>query len=98
MHPDGTWNVTVQSQTGERQGTFIIASAGDSFTGEVITDLWTAPCENGKVDGNTLTWTNRITEPMAVTVTCRVAIDGDDLTGEVDMGSMGRGQVWGSRA
>jgi hypothetical protein len=94
---DGKWDCTVKSPLGERKSTMTVVVDGDSWTGTNEADGNSLICENGKVDGNTLTWTMRLTKPMPVTVECRAVIDGDVLTGTTKAGTFGAFPMTGTR-
>lgn len=97
MSAEGTWNVTVKSPMGPQSGTMTVAIAGDSFTGTLSTPMGTMPVENGRVSGDTLTWTMAMTAPMAMTLEAEATVTGDDLTGAVKAGAFGSMPLSGTR-
>ena len=53
---------------------------------------------NGKVDGDTLTWSSAITQPFPMTLEFTGTVDGDTMTGNVKVGAFGSFPFKGSRA
>jgi len=59
--------------------------------------MGTIEVDNGKIDGDTITWSMEITTPMKMTVDGKATIDGDTLTGEVKAGMFGSSEITGQR-
>lgn len=95
---DGKWDTVAKTPMGDQKATLSVTSAGDSFTGDYSGMLGSVPIANGKVDGNTLSWSLAITMPMPMTLTCQATIDGDALTGTVTAGAFGSFPLTGTRA
>ncbi|MCP5396244.1 MAG: hypothetical protein H6918_05870 [Sphingomonadaceae bacterium] len=99
MSVAGTYKTTVKSPMGEQSGTFTVVDGGDgTFTGNLSGGLGSMDVENGKVDGNSLTWSMNMTMPMPMTLECSATIDGDTLTGTVVAGAFGGMPLSGTRA
>jgi len=98
MSVAGTYNVTVKSPMGDQAGTFTVTVDGDSFTGSLVGGLGSMDANNGKVAGNTLTWTMDMKVPMPMTLECEATVDGDTLTGGVKAGAFGTMPLSGTRA
>jgi hypothetical protein len=71
---------------------------GDTFTGTNAGAMGAMEVENGKVDGNRLTWTMKMTVPMPMTLECDATVDGDALNGTVKAGMFGTFAMTGTRA
>jgi hypothetical protein len=95
---DGSWNTVTKSPMGDQQATLTVASNGDSFTGNFSGGLGTTDITDGKVNGDTLSWTLDITVPMPMTLTCEATVDGDNLNGTVTAGAFGSFPITGTRA
>ena len=63
MSADGNWKVTINTPMGARTMAVAIKTSGDTFTGSVDSEMG-AQEVTGKVDGDTLTWSTDITNPM----------------------------------
>ena len=53
--------------------------------------------ENGKIDGNKLTWSMKMTVPMPMTLEGEATVDGDTITGGVKAGAFGTFPMSGTR-
>ena len=95
---DGSWDTVTKSPMGEQKATLTIQSAGDSFTGQYSGAMGTTEVKNGKVNGNTLTFSLDITVPMPMTLTGEATVEGDTLTGQVTAGAFGSFPMTGTRA
>jgi hypothetical protein len=97
MSVDGTWNVTVNSPMGAQPSTLTVTSEGGALTGTQSAQGTTQPIANGKVDGETITWSNSITSPFPMTLEFTGKLDGDTLNGSVKAGSFGNFPFTGKR-
>lgn len=97
MSADGNWKVTINTPMGARTINVAIATSGDSFTGQVDSDMG-AQEVTGKVDGDTLTWNTDITNPMPMKLEFTAKVDGDKMTGSCKMGMFGNAPLNGERA
>ena len=95
----GQWNCVVNSPLGEQQSVLTVNDNGDgTWSGTNAGAMGSLDCENGKVDGNTITWTMDMKVPMPMTLECDATIDGDTLTGGVKAGMFGTSPMKGTRA
>lgn len=98
MSVAGTYQTTVKSPMGDQTGTFTVVDGGDgTFTGQLAGTLGSLDVEDGKVDGNTLTWKMAMTIPMPMTLDCEATVDGDTLIGAVNAGAFGSMPLLGTR-
>ena len=97
MSADGTWKTTINSPMGVQQGTLTIKTDGAAFTGTMAGAQGSQDI-SGKVDGNTLTWSAKITNPMPLTLDFTGTVDGDKLSGSVKAGAFGSFPFSGSRS
>lgn len=86
---DGLWNVTIKSPMGDQKATVSVAASGDTFAGTFTGDEGSLEITDGKVDGDTFTWTMAIVKPMPMTLTSKLTVDGDAATGTVTAGAFG---------
>ena len=96
----GTWNATVTMANGGGNPTLTFTVKGDSVTGTVRRPATgeSFPLK-GTIKGKDLTYTFTITsdgQPVLVTVKAKVA--GDSLSGTMDFGGQGTGQIRAARA
>lgn len=96
MSADGKWNVTVNSPMGAQQSDLDIKTSGGTFTATMSGRMGTQEI-SGKVEGDTLTWSTSITQPMPLTLEFTVKVAGDDMTGSVKAGAFGSSPLTGKR-
>ena len=99
MSVAGTYETTVKSPMGDQKGTFTVVPGDDgaSFTGQMAGGMGSMDVNDGKIDGNTLTWQMNMTVPMPMTLNCEATIDGDTLTGKVNASAFGDMPLSGTR-
>ena len=94
---DGTWECVTKSPLGDQKSTLTVKSDGGSFTGQNAGAMGSLDVENGKVDGNKLTWTMNMKVPMPMALEAEAVIDGDTLTGTIKAGAFGSMAMTGTR-
>jgi hypothetical protein len=95
----GSWNCVVKSPMGEQQSVMTVTDNGDgTWSGTNAGAMGSLACDNGKIDGNKLTWTMDMKVPMPMLLECDATIDGDTLTGGVKAGMFGTSPMTGTRA
>jgi len=94
---DGNYECVTKSPMGDQKSVFTVKSDGDSFTGQNAGAMGALEVENGKVDGNKLTWTMNMKVPMPMTLEAEATIDGDTLTGTIKAGAFGSMAMTGTR-
>ena len=97
MSVAGTYECVTKTPMGDQKSDVTIVVDGDTFTGTNIGAMGSMELENGKVDGNTLTWTMKMTVPMPMTLEGTATVDGDTLTGSVKAGAFGSFPMSGTR-
>ena len=97
MAIDGKWEITINSPLGAQKATLDLKADGASLTGSQQAAQGSGPLENGKVDGNTLSWSAKISSPMPMTLDFTGTVDGDKLSGSVKAGSFGSFPFNGTR-
>ena len=95
---DGSWNVVVNSPMGDQAATLTVNSNGDSFTGTFSGAMGTTEVADGKVNGDTITFSIDITVPMPMTLTGEATVSGDSIDGSVTAGAYGSFPLSGTRA
>lgn len=97
MSVAGTYECITKTPMGEQKSDFTVVVDGDTFTGSNVGAMGSMDVENGKVDGNKLTWSMKMTVPMPMTLEGEATIDGDTLTGSVKAGAFGTFPMNGTR-
>jgi len=98
MSIDGTYDTTVKSPMGDQTGKFTVVTDGDTFTGKMEGGMGSMDVEEGKVDGNTLTWKMNMTVPMPMTLEGEATIEGDTIAGNINAGAFGAMPLTGTKA
>lgn len=97
MAIDGKWEITINSPLGAQKATLDLKTDGTSLSGSQQAAQGSGPLENGKVDGNSLSWSAKISSPMPMTLDFSGTVDGDKLSGSVKAGSFGSFPFTGNR-
>ena len=97
MSVAGTYECVTKTPMGDQKSDVTIVVDGDTFTGSNVGAMGSMDLENGKVDGNTLTWTMKMTVPMPMTLEGTATVEGDVLTGSVKAGAFGTFPMNGTR-
>ena len=97
MALDGNYDCITKSPLGDQKSVFTVTTNGDTFTGQNAGTMGSMDVEDGKVDGNQLTWVMNMKVPMPMTLTCEATVDGDTLTGTVNAGAFGSMAMSGTR-
>ncbi|HEX5377951.1 MAG TPA: hypothetical protein VFW47_05225 [Phenylobacterium sp.] len=96
MSADGNWKITINSPMGAQEVNATITTSGDTFTGTTSGRMGEQTIE-GKVSGDTLTWSSAITQPMPMTLEFSATVSGDSLAGTVKLGAFGSAPLTGVR-
>jgi hypothetical protein len=94
---DGTWNTTIDSPMGTQAGTLELKTDANSLSGSISGPQGSMEFSGGTVNGDELAWNVEMTQPMAMTLEFTATVDGDNLTGQVKLGSFGTAQLKGTR-
>ena len=97
MSVAGTYTVITKTPMGDQSSDMTITVDGDTFTGTNAGAMGSMTLDNGKVDGDKLTWSMNMTVPMPMTLEGEATVDGDALTGSVKAGAFGTFPISGTR-
>ena len=98
MSIDGDWNIVVSSPMGDQPTTLTVTADGGALIGSQSAQGQSSPISNGKIDGDTVSWSNSVTNPFPMTLEFTGTVAGDTLNGSVKAGSFGSFPFKGSRA
>ena len=93
---DGNWKITINTPMGAQEVTAEIKTSGDTFSGKTSGRMGDSEV-SGKVDGDTLTWSANITQPMPMTLEFTATVAGDSMSGNVKLGAFGNAPLSGVR-
>ena len=97
MAVDGKWEIVINSPLGAQKAQLDLATKDGALTGSQQAAQGSGPLENGKVDGNAVSWSAKITSPMPMTLDFTGTVEGDKLSGSVKAGSFGSFPFSGTR-
>jgi hypothetical protein len=98
MAVDGTWNLTLDTPMGEQQSTLVARTNGAKLEGTQSAQAQSTDIFEGTVDGNAVAWKVSITQPMALTLAFSGTVDGDKMSGSVQLGMFGSSSFRATRA
>ena len=99
MSVAGTYECVTKTPMGDQKSTVTIVDNGDgTFSGTAAGAMGSMNLEDGKVDGNDITWVMNMTVPMPMKLEGSATIDGDTFTGSVNAGAFGNMAMSGTRA
>jgi hypothetical protein len=93
----GKWDVTLNSPMGAQKSTLTLAESGGALTGKMEVAQGALEIKNGKANGNDLTWTADMTQPMPITLEFTAKVDGNAISGNVKLGAFGSAPFSGTR-
>ena len=96
----GSWSTAMKTPDGQSFPlTFTFKQDGVTLTGTVQGPQGDPiAISNGKIDGNNLSWSAKITSPLPLTLDFAGTVDGDKLSGSVKAGSFGSFPFTGNRS
>ncbi len=97
MSVAGTYECVTKTPMGDQKSDVTIVVDGDTFSGTNAGAMGSMTMEDGKIDGNKLTWTMNMTVPMPMKLEGEATVDGDALSGTVKAGAFGAFPISGTR-
>lgn len=97
MSIDGSYDCVTKSPMGDQNSVVTIVTDGDTFTGSNEGAMGSMELEDGKVDGDTLTWVMNMTVPMPMKLEGTATVVDGVLTGSVNAGAFGEMAMSGTK-
>ena len=94
---DGKWNVTIKTPAGDKSGVLELKTEGTRLTGSLSDADHFAVIDDGRVEGNELRWSARITKPMRLSLKFTATIEAGRISG-VAKHLLGKATFTGTRA
>src|ERR1700733_1157733 len=94
---EGKWNITIKTPMGDKSGVLELKTTGTVLTGSLSNGEHHAAISDGKVEGNKLSWTAKITTPMRMTFKFTATVEADRISGAAKH-LLGKAAFTGSRA
>jgi cytochrome P450 len=92
-----TWKITLKTPMGPQEMTAQWVRAGDAFTGKIESPMGSEPIADGKIAGETLSWTLSVKKPMPIKLKFEAQLEGDTMTGSATLGMFGKAELAGKR-
>jgi cytochrome P450 len=92
-----TWQCTLQTPAGPQEMTVQLVRDGTNFTGRIDSSMGGEAINDGKINGDSLTWTMKVSKPMSIKLSFDVKVQGNQMTGKVKLGFFGSAALTGQR-
>jgi hypothetical protein len=96
MSAIGSWKVSMTTPVGPQDMVLHVDTLGEGFTGRVVSPMGNFNISGGAIAG-TLGWQMKAAKPIPITVTFKVQIEGDMLSGTAKLGIFGKSTLSGVR-
>jgi hypothetical protein len=77
----GKWQVTIKTPMGDKSGVLDLVVAGNTLTGSLSDGEHHVAISDGKLDGNRLSWSAKISKPMRLTIKFTATVDENRISG-----------------
>ena len=93
----GKWNITIKTPMGDKSGVLDLKIEGTMLTGSLSDAEHYAAISDGKVEGNKLSWSAKITKPMRMSFKFTATVEADRISGAAKH-LLGKATFTGTRA
>lgn len=97
MSADGNWKVTVKSPMGSQDAVLTLDTSSGTLSGSFAGPQGTQEFDGGSANGNSLSWNVKVTQPMSMDIDFSAEVDGDNISGNMKLGSFGEATFSGNR-
>ena len=94
---EGKWNITLKTPVGDKSGVLDLRAEGATLTGSLSDGEHHAAITDGKVEGNKLSWSAKITQPMRLSIKFTATVEADRISGAAKH-LLGKATFTGTRA
>jgi len=99
MAVDGTYNVEMNTPMGTQTGKLTLKTDGDSVSGSYSGARGEQSFTGGTVSGDEASWSIQVSGPMGqMKLDFKATVSGDEISGQVQLGSFGSAKLKGTRA
>jgi cytochrome P450 len=92
-----SWKITLQTPMGPQEMTARLIRDGAALSGRIDSPMSSEPIGNGKVEGDSLSWTMAVTKPAPIELAFEVKVQGDVMSGHAQLGMFGKADLKGER-
>ena len=93
----GKWNITIKTPMGDKSGVLDLKIEGAALTGSMSDADHYAAISDGKVQGNQLSWSAKMTKPMRMSLKFTATVEADRISGAAKH-LLGKATFTGTRA
>jgi hypothetical protein len=93
---DGKWRITIKTPMGDKSGVLELKADGSSLSGWLSDGDYHAQILDGKIIGNALSWSAKITKPMRMSFKFKATVEADRISGSASH-MLGKATFSGSR-
>ncbi len=93
----GTWNLSIATPMGTQSAVLTLTDTDGVVTGSAGNESGSIDLPGLQADGNRVTWTQQITQPMKLSVAFDLTLDGDTGSGTAKAGMFPGMKVTASR-
>jgi hypothetical protein len=94
---EGKWNITLKTPVGDKSGVLDLRTEGATLTGSLSDGEHHAAITDGKIDGNKLSWSAKLTQPMRMSIKFTATVEADRISGAAKH-LLGKATFTGTRA
>jgi len=95
---DGTWNTVIATPMGQQSAVLELVTNDGALTGTATQNGVPTELVDGRVDGDTVTFSASVTMPFPLDLGFALSVDGDAISGTVTAGPFPPSQLTGTRA
>jgi hypothetical protein len=78
---EGKWNITLKTPMGDKSGVLTLSVAGNTLTGSLSDAEHHVVLSDGKITGNRLSWSAKITKPMNLNFKFTAVVEENRISG-----------------
>jgi hypothetical protein len=94
---NGSWDVTISTPIGNIETVFEIVQTVGIITGIARSNKETVEFVEPIINGDTMTWTQKVTKPMRLNLAFNITLHGDIFQGTAKAGRLPASEVTGRR-
>lgn len=97
MSITGHWKLSITSPMGTQESELKVEGEGSSLRGTQSADGVEGEIFDGSIDGNTVSWSVKVNQPLPMTLTFSGSFDASSMSGNVKAGMFGSFPFSGTR-
>ena len=98
MSKRASGDIITNTPMGQQKGVLSIQADGSALVGTLSGAQGSIDIADGKADGNNLSWSAQIQQPMPMKLEFSATVDDDSISGSVKLGMFGSADFAGTRS